>query len=134
MHIIGIGVDIVNVAKMRPWINDPRDPFVQRCFAQEELAELGERTNRVENLAGRFAAKEAVLKALGTGFGGGIAFSDVLTLRASGFPPGVRLVGGAAAVATELEVAEWRLTICHDSGLAMAIALALGPDDQSRIS
>ena len=69
VNIIGHGIDLVDIAEMRRWIEDPRDPLIPRCFVQEELDEIGDGPDRVERLAGRFAAKEAVLKALGTGFG-----------------------------------------------------------------
>ena len=59
---------------MRRWIEDPRDPLIPRCFVQAELDEIGDGVDRIERLAGRFAAKEAVLKAIGTGFGAGDCF------------------------------------------------------------
>jgi phosphopantetheine--protein transferase-like protein len=68
VNVIGHGIDLVDVAEMRPWIEDPRDPLIPRCFVQAELDEIGDGANRIERLAGRFAAKQAVLKALGTGF------------------------------------------------------------------
>lgn len=126
MNIVGHGIDLVDIVEMRRWIDDPRDPLIPRCFAQEELDEIGNGPDRVERLAGRFAAKEAVLKALGTGFGAGIAFSDVIIHRAAGAPPQVRLIGGAARVAIELGVVEWRLSISHGGAMAMASAIAIG--------
>ncbi len=132
MNVIGHGIDLVVVAEMQRWIEDPRDPLIPRCFTQVELDEIGDGINRVERLAGRFAAKEAVLKALGTGFGAGIAFSDVQIHRAPGAAPEVRLTGGAAQAAAVLGVTAWRLSISHAGGLAMASVLALGVDDQAR--
>lgn len=126
VNVIGHGIDLVDVAEMRRWIEDPRDPLIPRCFTQAELDEIGEGINRVERLAGRFAAKEAVLKALGTGFGAGIAFSDVEIYRAHGGAPQVRLTGGAANAAAASDVTAWRLSISHAGGLAMASVLALG--------
>jgi holo-[acyl-carrier protein] synthase len=126
VNIVGHGIDLVDIAEMRRWIDDPRDPLIPRCFIQEELDEVGNGADRVERLAGRFAAKEAVLKALGTGFGGGVAFTDVIVHRASGAPPQVRLTGGAAKVAIELGITEWWLSISHASAMAMASAIAIG--------
>lgn len=128
VNVIGHGIDLVDTAEMRQWIEDPRDPLIPRCFVQAELDEIGDGTNRIERLAGRFAAKEAVLKALGTGFGAGVAFTDVIIHRAPGAAPEVRLSGGAAKVAAALGVTAWRLSISHTSGLAMASVLALGTD------
>ncbi len=126
MNVIGHGIDLVDVAEIRRWIEDPRDPLIPRCFVQAELDEIGDGADRVERLAGRFAAKEAVLKALGTGFGAGIAFTDVMVHRAPGEAPEVRLNGGAAKAAAALGVTSWRLSITHTAGLAMASVLALG--------
>lgn len=126
VSVIGHGIDLVEIVEMRRWIDDPRDPLIPRCFVQEELDEIGDGPDRVERLAGRFAAKEAVLKALGTGFGAGVAFSDVIIHRAAGAPPQVRLTGGAAKVAIELGIAEWRLSISHTGAMAVASAIAIG--------
>ena len=131
MNVIGHGIDLVDVAELRRWIEDPRDPLIPRCFGQAELEEIGNGPDRVERLAGRFAAKEAVLKALGTGFGAGVAFTDVAIHRAPGAPPEVRLVGGAANAATKLGVTAWRLSISHTATMAMASALALGKAAQA---
>ena len=125
-NIIGHGVDLVDVTEMRRWIDDPRDPLLSRCFVQEELDQVGGGLDRYDRLAGRFAAKEAVLKALGTGFGAGIAFSDVIIHGAPGQPPQVTLEGGAAKAAAELGVVEWRLSISHAGVMAVASAIALG--------
>ena len=126
MNIVGHGIDLVDIAVMRRWIDDPRDLIIPRCFIQEELDEVGSGRDRIQRLAGRFAAKEAVLKALGTGFGAGVAFSDVIIYRASGGRPQVRLRGGAAKVAAERGIAEWRLSISHSGAMAMASAIAIG--------
>ena len=127
MNVIGHGIDLVEVTELRRWIEDPRDPLIPRCFVQAELEEIGDSPDRIERLAGRFAAKEAVLKALGTGFGAGVAFTDVVIHRAPGAAPEVQLSGGAAKAAEALGVIAWRLSISHTGGLAMASVLALGP-------
>jgi holo-[acyl-carrier protein] synthase len=126
VNIIGHGIDLVDIAQMQRWIEDPRDPLIPRCFAQEEVDEVGKGPDRVERLAGRFAAKEAVLKALGTGFGSGVAFSDVVIHRAAGAPPQVRLIAGAARAAAERGIIAWQLSISHAGMTAVASAIALG--------
>lgn len=128
MNIIGHGIDIVDVAEMRRWIDDPHDPLIPRCFSSAEVEEVGNGPDRVERLAGRFAAKEAVLKALGTGFGAGVAFSDVVIHRSAGAAPTVSLSGGAAEAARECGISAWLLSISHAGGLAMASVLALSDD------
>ena len=130
VNVIGHGIDLVEVAQMRRWIEDPRDPLIRRCFVQAELDEIGDGADRIERVAGRFAAKEAVLKALGTGFGAGVAFTDVVIHRAPGGAPEVRLTGGAAKAAAGLGVTGWRLSISHAGGMAIASALALGVGTQ----
>lgn len=127
-NIVGHGIDLVDVTALQRWIDDPRNPLIPRCFIQDELDEIGDGPNRLERLAGRFAAKEAVLKALGTGFGAGIAFTDVVIHRAPGSAPLVQLVGGAAKAAAALGVTTWHLSITHAGGMAMASAMALGQD------
>ena len=86
-YIIGHGIDLVDINEIRRWIEDPREPLTTRCFTELELEQIGDDANKVERVAGRFAAKEAVLKALGTGFGDGIAFTDVVIYRKAGQPP-----------------------------------------------
>ena len=130
MNVVGHGIDVVDVARIRRWIEDSRDPLIPRCFVQAELDEIGDGVHRIELLAGRFAAKEAVLKAIGTGFGAGVAFTDVMIQRAPGSAPEVRLSGGAEQAATALGVTAWRLSISHAGGIAMASALALGAEPQ----
>ena len=131
MNVIGHGIDLVEIAALQRWIEDPRNPLIPRCFVQSELNEIGDGADRLERLAGRFAAKEAVLKALGTGFGGGVAFTDVMIHRAPGGPPEVRLTGGAAQAAAALGVTAWQLSISHAGGMAMASVLALGGTAQA---
>ena len=125
MIIVGHGIDLVDIAEIRRWIEDERDPLLPRCFVQEELDEAGNGQSRIQHLAGRFAAKEAVLKALGTGFGAGVALSDVITHREAGGPPRVRLKGGAAKSAKEQGIVEWRLSISHTENVAMASAIGI---------
>jgi holo-[acyl-carrier protein] synthase len=130
LSVIGHGIDLVDIAELRRWIEDPRDPLLPRCFIQEELDEIGDGPHRTERLAGRFAAKEAVLKAMGTGYGDGVAFTDVVIHRAGGGPPQVRLSGGAARAASVLGINGWRLSISHTETTAMASVIAVSDSDQ----
>ena len=131
MNVVGQGIDLVDIAEMRRWTEDARDPLIPRCFVQAELDEVGDGIDRIERLAGRFAAKEAVLKAIGTGFGAGVAFTDVMICRAPGAAPEVRLSGGAAQAAAALGVTAWHISISHAGGIAIASVLALGMESQS---
>lgn len=124
--IIGHGIDLTPVDRIARMIDDHGDRFLARVFTPAELALNADHARRAEHLAGRFAAKEAVLKALGTGWSGGIAWTDVEVI-ATGGAPEVRLHNEAARVASSRGVARWSLSISHAAGLAMASAIAIGP-------
>ena len=126
MRFIGHGIDIVDVAKFLP--SDPEEEalFAARCFTVDELAAAGSGPHRMARLAGRFAAKEAVLKALGTGQGDGVAFTDVeLRLGAMGAPQ-IVLTGRALEVATALSITQWVVSISHTTSVAVASVIAAG--------
>ena len=75
MNIIGHGIDLVDIAEIQRWVEDSLNPLVSRCFVSQEIDKVGEGPNHIKRIAGKFAAKEAVLKALSTGFGNGVAFT-----------------------------------------------------------
>jgi phosphopantetheine--protein transferase-like protein len=108
MKILGHGVDLVDIDEFEKWLEDPRDPLGLRCFTPSELAIVGEGPNRAESLAGRFAAKEAVLKALGIGFGDGAALP---TLKLQMMSTGLRRSSYAAALQ------QWRSNAASPNGL-----------------
>lgn len=111
------------VERLQRSIDEHGDRFLQRVFTPAELASNATHARRVEHLTGRFAAKEAVMKALGTGWSGGIAWTDVEIL-ATGGPPAVSLHNEAARHAASLGIARWHLSISHAAGLAIASAIA----------
>jgi holo-[acyl-carrier protein] synthase len=121
--VIGIGVDLVEVERMRTTL--ARTPGVaRRLFTDDERAYCERRRDPTERYAARFAAKEAVMKALGVGLGA-FGFHDVEVVKARSGDPSVRLSGKAATLAAERGVREWRLTLTHTASLAEAIAVAL---------
>ena len=130
MNIVGHGVDLVEVERIMQMIDAHGERFLERCFTQRErLAAGADARRRAEYFAGRFAAKEAVLKALGTGLSGGIRWTDVEVTRDPAGRPGVAITGRAAEIAATLGeggVRDWRLSISHVSRLAMASAIAVG--------
>ncbi|MEX0887000.1 MAG: holo-ACP synthase [Phycisphaeraceae bacterium] len=128
MDVLGHGIDLVDTQRIERMIAAHGDRFLERCFTAAERAYFARVSDRrrVEHVAGRFAAKEAVLKALGTGLAGGITWLDVEIERAATGAPGVHLAGRAAAVADTLGVCRWTLSISHVAGMAMASAIALG--------
>lgn len=122
-HILGHGIDLMPVERLQRSIDEHGDRFLQRVFTAAELAYNAAHARRVEHLTGRFAAKEAVLKALGTGWSGGISWTDVEILATEG-PPTVKLYGHAAHIAASRGIATWHLSISHAGGFAIASAIA----------
>lgn len=120
-----IGIDIVEVPRFRA-VLARRPRVAERLFTPDERAYAAARSDPTERLAARFAAKEAVMKALGAGFGD-VAFRDMEVVRAEGGRPGVRLRGRAAARARTAGVTGWHLSLSHTENLAVAVAVAVGP-------
>lgn len=125
MKIVGHGIDLVDLPTFQKTLDNSETSFTSRSFTDSEIVSFGEGINRTQKIAGRFAAKEAVLKALGTGFGNGVAFKDIVIERANGCPPTVSLTGGAANIADKLGVTEWWLSISHSEIMAIASVIAV---------
>ncbi|MEQ8844156.1 MAG: holo-ACP synthase [Phycisphaerales bacterium] len=128
MSIVGHGIDLVEVARIERLLGEHGDRFLERVFTHGEQAYARDARRRVEHLAARFAAKEAVLKALGTGWRHGIAWTDVEVVRDAAGQPGVALSGEALNWAEKAGVGGWRLSLSHTAGFAAASAIALGTD------
>ena len=123
----GIGVDIVEIARMER-ILEKTPSFAARMFTDEERAYCDAAARPAAHYACRFAAREAVLKALGTGFSQGVGRRDVSVSRdASGRPKAV-LVGAAARIAQQLGIVEVALSLSFTSDLAVANAMAITED------
>lgn len=118
-----VGVDIIGVARVNRAVHRWRERFLHRVFTPEELAACH---GRAESLAGRFAAKEAVLKALGTGLDNGICWRDVEILPHPGGLQ-VRLHGKAWEHAQALGLTAWAISISHSDGFAAAVAIGYSP-------
>jgi holo-[acyl-carrier protein] synthase len=121
--MIGIGIDAVEVERFRA-VLDRRPALAARVFTAGERAHVGRSVDPVPRLAARFAAKEAVMKALGVGLGA-FGFHDVEVVSAPSGAPSLVLTGRAAALAGELGVVGWRLSLTHTSRSAHAVAVAL---------
>jgi len=126
MHTIAHGVDIVENERFATLLDRHPERARRRLFTEAELAYAAGKKREIEHLAARFAAKEAVLKALGTGWAGGIAWTDVEVTRADTGRPGVLLTGLAAETAAQLGISAWLLSLSHTEHYAMASAIALG--------
>jgi holo-[acyl-carrier protein] synthase len=124
MSILGHGIDIVPIKEFEVFLKADEQGISSRCFSVEEIKCLYEGQNRIDTLAGKFAAKEAVLKALRTGFGAGIAMNDIEILRKEGFPPEVYLTGAVKDLAQTLGIQSWHLSISQAGGFATASVIA----------
>ena len=121
--MIGIGTDLVELDRFREALRrTPR--LAERLFRPDERAYAERSRDPTERLAVRFAAKEAVMKALGVGLGE-MAFADIEVVRQASGAPQVRLHGRAAEVAAEHGVTDWRLSLTHTDRAAQAVAVAL---------
>lgn len=125
--LIGTGVDIVEIERVQRAVERRGEAFLERIYTPHELAFAGSSgARRYERLASRFAAKEAVMKALGTGWTGGVAWREIEVRAEAGKPPAVRLYGRAAEVAREKAVERIHLALSHSRGFALATAHAEG--------
>ena len=126
--IISTGIDLAEVERIQAALDDPRigRRFRDRVFTEKEIAycEKKKLRGRYESYAGRFAAKEAVMKALGRGWGAKVRWLDIEVARARSGKPDIVLHDKTAKLAEELGIRRWALSITHtkDHGLAFVIA------------
>ena len=125
--IISSGVDLAEVSRIEAALEDPRigRRFRARVFTEKEIAYCeSKRRGKYESYAGRFAAKEAVMKALGRGWGAKVRWLDIEVLRARSGKPEILLHDKAAKLAEELGIRRWTLSLTHTKqhGLALVIA------------
>ncbi len=125
--ILGHGIDLTDTDRIAHLLEEHGERFLTRCFTAGERAYCDtHQVRRVEAYAARFAAKEAVLKALGTGLAGGIQWTEVEVLRSAAGAPSVRLHGKAAQWADGMGIVSWALSLTHVRGMAAASAIAWG--------
>ena len=123
-RVLGLGIDLVEVSRIGGLLERHADRFLDRICRPGEVDR--ERGALDQHVAGLFAAKEAVLKALGTGWAEGIGFRDVEVVRGAGGAPGIRLHGAAAVRAEQLGGARVHLSITHERSHAAAVAVLEG--------
>ncbi|MFT3990254.1 MAG: holo-ACP synthase [Luteolibacter sp.] len=126
MHIFGIGIDVVEVERIAGAISRHGEPFLARLFtpAEREYCEIQKKP--ALHYAARFAAKEAVSKALGTGIGGDASWLDLEISRDSLGAPALSLTGSAAAFAESKGIREIKISLTHARDYAAANAIAIG--------
>jgi holo-[acyl-carrier protein] synthase len=118
--IVGLGVDIAEVDRVRAAIERHGQAFLKRLFTPAETAYCERHRNKYERYAGRFAAKEAAMKALGTGWRGGIRWQDIEVIRLPSGRPTLELRGRSKEFAERLQVKHISLTITHSGNTALA--------------
>ena len=126
MQIIGIGIDIIECARIGQMLVRHGERFTNHVFTEEEFQYCSGKKIGEQHFAGRWAAKEAVLKALGTGWVAGISWTDAEVVIQTGGKPTIRLHRGAAQKATELGMTEVLISISHCKAYATATAIAVG--------
>jgi holo-[acyl-carrier protein] synthase len=127
MPILGHGIDLVEISRIRRLHEQHGEHFLDRVFTQSEQEYCAANPKRYfEHLAGRFAAKEAVLKVLGTGWRGGISWTDIEIVKAPSGQPGIRLSGECARIAADLGITRWLVSLSHIKTHATASAIGVG--------
>lgn len=125
MNVIAHGVDIVECARIARMHRDHAERFIERVYTPREAAYCLEHRDPVNRLSGRFAAKEAVMKMLGTGWRGKVQWTDIETLPDPLGRPVVTLHGETARLAELLGIDCVLISITHAAGVAMASAIGL---------
>jgi len=118
--ILGTGVDIAEVPRIRASIERFGDRFLHRIFTEGEIRYCEAKAGRFESYAARFAAKEAGMKALGTGWNQGVRWRDIEVVRPKGQRPTIQFHGQAATIATRLGTKNIALSLTHTSDQALA--------------
>ena len=129
--ILGIGADICSVKRMQYMADKYGARFLDRVFTPEEQQKARRKAGTAERLAARFAAKEATMKALGTGWACGVRFVDIQVSNEFGGKPCVRLVGDAAARAHSMGVGRIHVSLSHEREQAVAFVVFESGSDPS---
>jgi len=125
MEIVAHGIDLVDCPRIEAMIKRHGERFAQRVFTATEQAYAESNKNKIEKLAGRFAAKEAILKLMGTGWRGKIAWTDIEIINNSSGQPEVTLGGEVEKIAEKLGIEHISVSITHTANFAIASAVAL---------
>jgi len=126
MQIIGIGTDIIECLRIAQMIERHGETFLRRVYTDHEIEYCSTKKAATQHYAGRWAAKEAVLKALGTGWRKGISWRDIEVRNKPGGAPTITLTGGAHEVSQQLNIDQMHISISHCRSHATAYALAEG--------
>ncbi len=128
MEIIAHGIDLVDFPRIEEMVKEHDKRFLDRVFTSAEQAYADSNKNRIEKLAGRFAAKEAVLKLVGTGWRGKIAWTDIEIINNPAGQPLVTVSGEVKKLVDKLGIKQISVSITHTANFAIASAVALTKD------
>lgn len=128
MTVLGIGTDIIECLRVAQMIERHGEIFLTRVYTTHEIEYCSARKAATQHYAGRFAAKEAVLKALGTGWTRGIHWRDIEVRNDLGGKPRIALGGGARELCEKMGITEMHISISHCRTHATAYALAVGQE------
>jgi len=123
--IVGHGIDITDLQSIEQRLASSERDWIEGAFTVAEQEQADPSPNRVPYYAGRYAAKEAVAKALGTGFSGDVTWLDVEIVRLTTGAPEVRLSNGALEIARSKGISRWHLSISHSPAYAIASVIAV---------
>jgi len=123
--IFGIGLDLVDIQRLAKSIEQGGQSFLDRIFTVAEQVYCNGGSRPHEHFAARWAAKEAAMKVLGTGWSGGVAFTDFEVSNDSNGRPSLTVAGVAATVASEMGIVEWQLSLSHTGTTAGAVVQAI---------
>ncbi len=125
MRLLAHGIDLVDFPRIEEMLKRHGDRFLERVFTPEEQKYASSNKNNIEKLAGRFAAKEAIMKLIGTGWRGKIAWTDIEVINTKAGQPQVRLSGEVKKIADNLNITQIAISITHAANFAIASAMAL---------
>ncbi|MCK4752248.1 MAG: holo-ACP synthase [Planctomycetes bacterium] len=131
MKNIAHGIDLVDFPRIEEMVKRHGERFLDRIFTPAEQAYADSNENGVEKLAGRFAAKEAILKLIGTGWRGKIAWTDIEITNTPTGQPEVTLTGEVKKIADKLRIEDISVSITHTANFAIASAVALAKSNES---
>jgi len=121
--IFGVGIDLVEIGRIETILNKWEEKFLCRIYSAEEIRYCNERARPAVYFAARFAVKEAFLKAIGLGMGGGVRFRDIETTHDERGKPMLKLAGGASSFLEAREIRSVHLSISHTNAHATAIVI-----------
>lgn len=129
MRFVSHGIDVVEIDRIYRDINAVGSVWISDVYSENERELAGSDATRYRFFAGRYAGKEAVAKALGTGFSGNITWRCIEILRLDNGAPRVKLHEDALELAVKLGISHWMISISYTSALAFASVMALGQTD-----